>query len=138
VQHYYSAIRKSLISRKFRAFCRENLPGDAAAKLVQVPLMISPFIRMLGGLAGLGGAVLFWFLGDALSRPIRSGELFRLDVSQYALFAFLLVPALVLAVVALFWVPPREVGQGPSQEGRRLRMLLAVIFLAAFVIGVAR
>lgn len=93
---------------------------------------------MLGALAALGSAVLFWFLGGALSRPVRAGGMSSVDVSHYALVAFLLVPALVLAVVALFWVPPRAAGEGPSEEGKRLRALLTVVFFAAFLFGVAR
>lgn len=100
--------------------------------------MISPVSRMLGAVAGLGSAVLFWFIGNSLARPVRTGQLFRLDVSRYALLAFLLVPALTLAVVALFWVPPREDGKGPAEEGKRLRAVLTAVFVAAFLIGIAR
>jgi uncharacterized integral membrane protein len=63
--------------------------------------------------------------------PLQSG-------SQYALLAFLFVPALILAVVALFWVPPRESGGGPLPEGRIWRLALVLIFLAAFVSGLLR
>jgi hypothetical protein len=52
--------------------------------------------------------------------------------------AFLIIPALILAVVALFWVPPRVAGQGPLPEGRRWRTVLVLIFLAAFVVGIFR
>jgi hypothetical protein len=100
--------------------------------------MISPILRILGVVAALGSAVLFWFLGNVMAQPVKHGEFFQLDVSRYELFAFLLVPALILAVVALFWVPPRVAGQGPAPEGTRLRTLLAVVFFAAFLIGIAR
>jgi uncharacterized BrkB/YihY/UPF0761 family membrane protein len=95
-------------------------------------------LRLLGALAGLGSAILCWFLGKTLSQPLRQHTFFDLDGSHYALFAFLLVPALTLAVVALFWVPPRVSGQGPLPEGRRWRLALVLIFLAAFVSGLAR
>jgi hypothetical protein len=97
--------------------------------------MISPILRWLGALAGVGSAILWWFLGDALSGPARRGQLLHLDIAHYELIAFLFVPALILAVVALFWVPPRLDGDGPIPEGRRLRMLLVVIFLGAFLFG---
>jgi hypothetical protein len=100
--------------------------------------MISPILRWLGALAGLGSAILCWFLGDALSGPARKGQLLHLDVAHYELIAFLFVPALILAVVALFWVPPRLDGQGPTPEGARLRLLLVLIFLGAFLIGFVR
>ncbi len=100
--------------------------------------MISPVLRLLGAVAGCGSAVLFWFLGNALARPIRTGELFHLDVTHYELLAFLLIPALILGIVALFWVPPREAGQGPAKEGARLRLVLTIIFVAAFLIGILR
>jgi len=48
------------------------------------------------------------------------------------------VPALILAVVALFWVPPRVSGGGPLPEGARWRLVLVVLFVAAFVVGLAR
>jgi hypothetical protein len=73
-----------------------------------------------------------------LGGPLRDGRLFALPASQYALMAFLIVPALTLAVVALFWVPPRVAGQGPLPEGRRWRAVLVLVFLAAFVVGVFR
>ena len=100
--------------------------------------MTSPLLRLLGALAGFGSAILFWFLGSTLAPPMRQHTLFDLDGSHYALMAFLLVPALTLAVVALFWVPPRVAGGGPLPEGRRWRIALVLIFVAAFVSGVAR
>jgi hypothetical protein len=100
--------------------------------------MTSPILRLLGALAGLGSAILWWFLGHSLAGPMRLGTLFSLDGSHYALLAFLAVPALILAVVALFWVPPRVSGEGPLPEGRRWRTMLVLIFLAAFVVGIAR
>ena len=100
--------------------------------------MVPPVLRILGAIAGLGSAVLFWFIGNTIAEPIRAGELLHLGASRYELLAFLFVPALILAIVALFWVPPRESGQGPAAEGTRLRALLTVIFVAAFVIGIAR
>jgi hypothetical protein len=63
--------------------------------------------------------------------PLQSGP-------QYALLAFLLVPALILAVVALFWVPPRVSGEGPLPEGRIWRLALVLIFAAAFISGLIR
>ena len=62
-------------------------------------------------------------------------RLLQMDESHWALLAFLLIPALILAVVALFWVPPRVSGGGPLPEGRRWRMLLVGVFLAAIVAG---
>jgi hypothetical protein len=100
-------------------------------------MMISPILRVLGAVAGFGSAVLCWFLGHTLSGPLRSGQLFSQPEAQYALIAFLFVPALILAVVALYWVPPRVAGQGPSPEGRRWRLVLVLIFLAALLIGLA-
>jgi len=99
--------------------------------------MISPILRWLGVLAGLGSTILCWFLGDVLSGPARKGQLLHLDVAHDQLIAFLFVPALILAVVALFWVPPRLDEQGPTPEGARLRILLVLIFLGAFLIGFA-
>ena len=101
-------------------------------------VMTSPILRLLGAVAGLGSAVLCWFLGRMLNVPLRDGRLFEQPTSQYALMAFLTIPALILAVVALFWVPPRVAGQGPLPEGRRWRTTLVLIFLAAFVVGVFR
>jgi hypothetical protein len=100
-------------------------------------MMTSPILRVLGAVAGFGSAVLCWFLGHTLSGPLRHGQLFSQPDAQYALIAFLFVPALILAVVALFWVPPRVAGQGPSPEGRRWRLVLVLIFLAALLIGLA-
>jgi hypothetical protein len=97
--------------------------------------MTSLVLRILGAVAGLGGAILCWFLGSILALPIRQHTFFDLDGSHYALMAFLLVPALTLAVVALFWVPPRVSGEGPLPEGRRWRIALVLIFIAAFVSG---
>ncbi len=100
--------------------------------------MTSPILRVLGAVAGFGSAALCWFLGKMLGTPLRAGSLFAQPLPQYALMAFLAVPALILAVVALFWVPPRVAGQGPLPEGRRWRTALVLFFLAAFVVGVFR
>jgi hypothetical protein len=100
--------------------------------------MTSPILRILGALAGIGSAILCWFLGGALGGPLRQGTLFSLDESHYALLAFLVVPALILAVVALFWVPPRVSGGGPLPEGRRWRLALVLALVAAFAVGLAR
>lgn len=100
--------------------------------------MTSPILRILGAIAGLGSAVLCWFLGSTLAAPLRRGAVFSQAGSQYILLAFLSVPALVLAVVALFWVPPRVSGGGPLPEGRRWRLALVLLFMAAFVIGLVR
>ena len=99
--------------------------------------MTSPILRLLGAVAGLGSAVLCWFLGSIIGPPLKKGTLFSLAGSQYALMAFLLVPALILAVVALFWVPPRVAGGGPLPEGRRWRIALVLLFLIAFALGSA-
>jgi hypothetical protein len=99
--------------------------------------MTSPILRLLGAIAGLGSATLCWFLGNTLASPIKAHTLFSLDSSRWALFAFLLVPALILAVVALFWVPPRMAGGGPLPEGRRWRLALMLLFVAAFALGIA-
>jgi hypothetical protein len=101
--------------------------------------MTSQLSRWLGVLAGLGSAILFWFLGSVLSAPIRAGQLLYLGRARYELIAFLIVPASVLAVLALFWVP----GRHPDNIGRvgrasRVRLLLVLIFLGAFLLGVAR
>jgi hypothetical protein len=101
-------------------------------------MMTSPILRLLGAVAGFGSAVMCWFLGHTVSLPLRQGRIFELATSQYALIAFLFVPALILAVVALFWVPPRVAGQGPLPEGRRWRIMLVLVFLTAFLIGIAR
>jgi len=100
--------------------------------------MTSPILRLLGALAGLGSAILCWFLGSTIAGPLRHGTLFSLDGSHYALMAFLLVPALILAVVALFWVPPRIAGEGPLPEGRSWRLSLVLLFLAALALGMVR
>jgi hypothetical protein len=100
---------------------------------------MTPFVlRFLGAIAGLGSAILCWFLGSTLARPVHEHTLLDLDGSHYALLAFLLVPALTLAVVALFWVPPRVSGEGPLPEGSRWRIALVLIFVAAFVSGFVR
>jgi hypothetical protein len=100
--------------------------------------MTSPILRLLGALAGLGSAILCWFLGGAVGGPLRQGTLLALDGAHYALLAFLLVPALILAVVALFWVPPRVSGGGPLPEGRIWRVALVLFFLAALALGMLR
>ncbi len=100
--------------------------------------MTPPILRILGALAGLGSAILCWFLGDALAKAVRQGGLLSLVASQYALLAFLFVPALILAVVALFWVPPRVAGGGPLPEGGRWRLVLVALFVGAFAVGLAR
>jgi len=99
--------------------------------------MTSPILRLLGGIAGLGSAVLCWFLGNTLAPPLHQHTLFQMNESRFALFAFLLVPALILAIVALFWVPPRVAGGGPLPEGGRWRVALILFFVAAFVLGLA-
>ncbi|MGA2903046.1 MAG: hypothetical protein ABSD98_04390 [Candidatus Korobacteraceae bacterium] len=100
--------------------------------------MTSPILRLLGAVAAVGAALLCWCLGNTLAAPLRHGALFSLDGSHYALLAFLLVPALILAVVALFWVPPRVSGGGPLPEGTRWRVALVLLFVAAFAVGLAR
>ena len=99
--------------------------------------MTSPILRLLGAVAGLGSAVLCWFLGSILGLPLRQGRLFAQSGAQYALLAFLFVPALTMAVVALFWVPPRVSGGGPLPEGGRWRIVLVLVLVAAFLIGLA-
>jgi len=99
--------------------------------------MISPILRLLGALAGVGSAILWWFLGSTLGPPVREHALFQMTGSRFALFAFLLVPALMLAAIALFWVPPRVAGEGPLPEGRRWRLALVLLFVAAFALGLA-
>jgi len=99
--------------------------------------MTSPILRILGAVAGLGCAILCWFLGSTLAPPLRHGALFSKDRSYYELLAFLFVPALILAVVALFWVPPRVSGGGPLPEGRRWRLALVLLFGGAFLVGLA-
>ncbi len=95
-------------------------------------------LRVLGAVAGLGSAILCWFLGHALGPPLKQGNLFHQDGSHWALLAFLFVPALILASVALFWVPPRVSGQGSLPEGRLWRTILVLIFLLAFLGGIFR
>lgn len=108
---------------------------DAAASTTA---MTSPILRLLGAIAGLGSATLFWFFGSRLAPAIRSRALFSLAGWEYALFAFLLVPALILAVVSLFWVPPRLEGGGPLPEGTRWRIALLLLFALGFALGLAR
>ncbi len=130
-----------MITRDVNAANESFTASSGTAKVADTLLpiaMTSPILRVLGALAGLGSAILCWFLGNTLSRPLHEHTLFDLDVSHYALMAFLLVPALTLAVVALFWVPPRVQGGGPLPEGRRWRLALVLIFLAAFISGLAR
>ena len=100
--------------------------------------MTSPILRILGALAGLGSAILCWFLGTRLALQLRHATVPLQGGPQYALLAFLLIPALILAVVALFWVPPRVSGGGPLPEGRIWRLALVLVFLAAFVSGLVR
>ena len=95
-------------------------------------------LRVLGAVAGLGSSILCWFLGHALGPPLKQGHLFALDRSHYALLAFLFVPALILASVALFWVPPRISGEGSLPEGRLWRTVLVLIFLVTFLVGIFR
>jgi hypothetical protein len=100
--------------------------------------MTSPILRILGAVAGLGSAILCWFLGTRLALPLHRATAPLPSGPQYALLAFLLIPALILAVVALFWVPPRVSGGGPMPEGKFWRVALVLFFLAAFVIGLVR
>jgi len=100
--------------------------------------MTTPILRILGAVAGLGSAILCWFLGSTLATPLRRANLFSQSGSQYILIAFLFIPALILAVVALFWVPPRVSGGGPLPEGRRWRLVLVLLFVAAFLVGLVR
>src|SRR5271157_4390469 len=97
--------------------------------------MASRMLRWLGALAGLGSAILLWFLGGVLSAPILHGEMLHLGRARYELIAFLFLPALVLAVLALFWVPPQPSATGPSSRGSRLRLLLVIILVGAFLLG---
>ena len=101
------------------------------------PAMTSPILRFLGAVAAFGCAVLCWFLGNSLAPPLKAHSFLSMGQSQWALLAFLLVPALILAVVALFWVPPRVAGGGPLPEGRRWRLALILFFVAAFALGLA-
>jgi hypothetical protein len=100
--------------------------------------MTSPILRILGAVAGLGCTILCWFLGSTLATPVRRGTVFSQNGSQYILLTFLFVPALILAVVALFWVPPRISGGGPLPEGRIWRRALVLLFVAAFLSGLVR
>ena len=100
--------------------------------------MTPPILRILGAIAGLGSAILCWFLGSTLATPLRQATLFSQAGSQYILLTFLFVPALILAVVALFWVPPRISGGGPLPEGRIWRLALVLIFVASLVSGLVR
>jgi hypothetical protein len=100
--------------------------------------MISPLLRWLGALAGLGSAILCWFLGSVLSVPTRTGQLLHLDRARYELIVFLVVPASVLAVLALFWVPGQADGVGPVRGASRVRLLLVLVFVGAFLLGFAR
>ena len=79
-----------------------------------------------------------WFLGTRLALLLHAAAVPLQGVSQYALLAFLLIPALILAVVALFWVPPRVAGGGPLPEGKLWRLALVLLFLAAFIGGLVR
>ena len=83
--------------------------------------MASRILRWLGALAGLGSAILLWFLGGVLSAPVLHGQLLHLGRAHYELIAFLSLPALVLAVLALFWVPPQTDAAAPQSKGARLR-----------------
>jgi len=100
--------------------------------------MTSPLLRGLGALAALGSAILCWFLGSVLSAPMRAGQLLHLDRARYELIVFLIVPASVLAVLALFWVPGHPDLVGPVGRASRMRLLLVLLFLAAFLFGFAR
>lgn len=100
--------------------------------------MTSPLVRWLGALAGLGSAILCWFLGSILSAPTRAGQLLHLGRTRYELIVFLIVPASVLAVLALFWVPGHPENIGSVGRASRVRLLLVLIFLAAFLAGLAR
>jgi len=100
--------------------------------------MTSPILRILGAVAGLGSAILCWFLGARVALSLRPAAVPLQSGPQYALLAFLLIPALILAVVALFWVPPRVSGEGPLPEGRIWRLALVLMFLAAFMGGLLR
>jgi len=100
--------------------------------------MTSPFSRWLGALAGVGSAILFWFLGNVLSAPIRAGQLLHLDRAHYELIVFLIVPASVLAVLALFWVPGNPDTVGAAGRPSRVRLWLVLLFVAAFLSGFVR
>ncbi len=100
--------------------------------------MASRILRWLGALAGLGSAILLWFLGGVLAGPTRAGQLLHMGRANYELIAFLVLPALVMAVLALFWVPPQSDATGSNFSGGRLRLLLVLIFMGAFLLGFAR
>ena len=100
--------------------------------------MISPVQRWLGALAGLGGAILCWFLGSVLAPAVRTGQILQMGRTRYELIAFLFVPASVLAVLAFFWVPRQPDEGGSVRDGLRVRLLLALVFLVAFFLGFAR
>ncbi|HEX8801338.1 MAG TPA: hypothetical protein VF772_22125 [Terriglobales bacterium] len=100
--------------------------------------MTSQLSRWLGVLAGLGSAILFWFLGSVLSAPVRAGQLLHLGRAGYELIAFLIVPASVLAALALFWVPGHPDNIARVGRASRVRLLLVLIFLGAFLLGFAR
>ena len=91
-----------------------------------------------GQSAGLGRAILCWFLGNTLSRPLHEHTLFDLDVSHYALMAFLLVPALTLAVVRSVLGTRLAFRVEGLCRRPTLAAGLSVIFLAAFISGLAR
>jgi hypothetical protein len=110
---------------------------SGAVTLLAIP-MTSPILRILGAVAGLGSAILCWFLGTRVAMPLRHGPEPIQSGPQYALLAFLFIPALILAVVALFWVPPRVSGEGPLPEGRIWRLALVLLFGAAFISGLLR
>lgn len=101
--------------------------------------MSSLLLRWLGALAGFGSAILCWFLGTVLSAPTRAGQLMHLGRANYELIVFLVVPASVLAVLALFWVPGHSDSRGsPVGRASGVRLLLVLIFLGAFLLGFAR
>ena len=100
--------------------------------------MTSPLLRWLGALAGLGSAILCWFLGSVLSAPTRAGQLLHLGRARYELIVFLIVPASVLAVLALFWVPGEPKSVGWAGRASKIRLLLILIFLVSFLMGFAQ
>lgn len=100
--------------------------------------MTSLILRLLGAVAAFGSAVVFFFLGRTLYGPLHDGRLFALRAPEYELIAFLFVPGLILAVVALFWVPPRKVSGPQLPQERQWRTVLVLIFLGAFMAGVFR
>jgi uncharacterized BrkB/YihY/UPF0761 family membrane protein len=90
---------------------------------------------VFGALAAVGSAILLWFFSGLLTPILHRGQLSAIDTDHWAMLAFLFLPAMVLAVVALFWVPPRPKGQGPIPEGRRWRIVLLCFFGAALLVG---